>query len=48
MFDENDTRTRTNAGDVSSGGESEPVDGHDRPPLGKKFNTAKSYLLTKL
>ena len=48
MFDENDRGTQTNTGDVSSDGETEPVDVHDRPPLGKKFNSAKSYLLTKL
>ena len=48
MFNENDRRTQTNTGDVSSDGETEPVDVHDRPPLGKEFNIAKSYLLTKL
>ena len=38
MFDENDRRTRTNTGDVSSDRETEPVHVHDRPPLGKEFN----------
>ena len=38
MFDENDRRTRTNAGDVSSDGETDPVHVHDRPPLGKELN----------
>lgn len=33
MFDENDRRTRTNTGDVSSDRETEPVHVHDRPPL---------------
>ena len=46
MFDESDRRARTNTGDVSSDGETEPVDVHDRPPLGKEFNSAKSYVLS--
>ena len=41
MFGENDRRTRTNTGDVSSIGETEPVHVYDRPPLGKEFNKCK-------
>ena len=46
VFDENDRTTRTNTGDATSDGETEPVDVHDRPPLGKEFNRVKSFILS--